>query len=96
MNYNFAQDLKSIREILGLTQEEFASQIGVEQVTISRNELGKTVPSVRLLDQVYELRKYHLSKIELHVHMLQNNRAPHERVIPNDNNLYEKSYHTKM
>lgn len=54
MNYNFAQDLKSIREILGLTQEEFASQIGVEQVTISRNELGKTVPSVRLLDQVYE------------------------------------------
>lgn len=54
MGYNFAQDLKSIREILKLTQTELAAQIGVEQVTISRNELGLTKPSTRLLEKVYE------------------------------------------
>ncbi len=53
MTYNFAQDLKSIREILGLTQAEFAKQLGVEQVTISRNELGKSDPSEKLMEQVY-------------------------------------------
>lgn len=47
MKYNFSKDLQSIREILGLTQNEFAKQIGVEQVTISRNELGKTDPSAK-------------------------------------------------
>ena len=42
MNYNFSKDLKSVREILGMSQSELADQIGVEQVTISRNESGKT------------------------------------------------------
>ncbi|MGN1296101.1 MAG: hypothetical protein ACI4U5_06790 [Bacilli bacterium] len=37
MDYNFADDLKAIREILGYTQFEMAEQMGVEQVTISRN-----------------------------------------------------------
>lgn len=54
MRYNFSGDLKSIREILGLTQAELAAQIGVEQVTISRNELEKTVPSSKLLESIYE------------------------------------------
>lgn len=53
MKYNFSEDIKSIREILGLSQSEFAEQIGVEQVTISRNELGKTEPSVKFLECVY-------------------------------------------
>lgn len=53
MKYNFSEDLKSIREILGLSQSELASQIGVEQVTVSRNELGKTQPSAKLLESVY-------------------------------------------
>ncbi len=53
MDHNFADDLKAIREILGLTQTELAKRIGVQQVTLSRNELGKTVPSDRLLEQVY-------------------------------------------
>lgn len=44
MEYNFSKDLKSIREILGISQSEFADRIGVEQVTISRNELGRTNP----------------------------------------------------
>ena len=53
MNYNFSEDMRSIREILGLTQSELAEQIGVEQVTISRNELRKTEPSETLLERLY-------------------------------------------
>ena len=53
MEYNFSEDLKSIREILGFSQSELAEKIGVEQVTISRTELKKTEPSVRLLEAVY-------------------------------------------
>lgn len=53
MEYNFSKDLKSIREILGVSQSEFADQIGVEQVTISRNELRKTNPSAKILENVY-------------------------------------------
>ncbi|MDO5572577.1 MAG: DUF3990 domain-containing protein [bacterium] len=53
MKYNFSEDLKSIREILGISQSEFAEQLGVEQVTISRNELDKTEPSAKFLESVY-------------------------------------------
>lgn len=53
MDYNFADDLKAIREILGYTQSEMAEQLGVEQVTVSRNELNKTKPSNQLLERVY-------------------------------------------
>ena len=53
MEYNFSQDLKAIREILELTQMELAEQLGVEQKTISRNEIGKSEPSARFLEQVY-------------------------------------------
>ena len=53
MEYNFSEDLKSLRAILGLTQSELAEQIGVEQVTISRNEQKETKPSSRLLESVY-------------------------------------------
>ncbi|MEQ2546624.1 helix-turn-helix domain-containing protein [Dorea sp. AM58-8] len=36
MNYNFSEDIKSIREILGVSQKELAEKLGVEQVTVSR------------------------------------------------------------
>lgn len=48
MNYNFTEDIKSIREILGISQKELADQIGVEQIMISRNEMGKTAPSKKI------------------------------------------------
>lgn len=53
MKYNFSEDIKSIREILGLSQSEFVDQLGVERVTISRSESGKTEPSSKLLESVY-------------------------------------------
>ena len=53
MDFNFSDDLIAIREILGITQAELADRLGVQQVTISRNETGKTEASERLLEQVY-------------------------------------------
>ena len=38
-------NLKEIREIYGATQEEIASAIGVNRVTVANWELGKSVPS---------------------------------------------------
>ncbi len=53
MDYSFHDDLNAIREILGITQAELAKRIGVQQTTISRNELGKSAASNRLLNLVY-------------------------------------------
>jgi hypothetical protein len=67
MNYNFSKDLKSVREILGMSQSELADQIGVEQVTISRNESGKTEPSPKLLESVYSYifdKKVRINKLK--------------------------------
>ena len=53
MDYDFSTDFKAIREILGMTQEKFASELGVQRVTLSRSELGTTKPSDKLYEQVY-------------------------------------------
>ena len=53
MKYKFSEDLKSIREILGLSQSEFADKIGVEQVTVSRNEVNDLDASANFLEGVY-------------------------------------------
>ena len=67
MDYNFAYDLKAIREILGYTQCEMAEQLGVEQVTISRNELRKTKPTNQLLERAYNFafdKKIQLNRLK--------------------------------
>lgn len=53
MLYNFSEDLRVIREALGITQTQFAQELGIQQVTVSRSESGKTHPSGRLLELVY-------------------------------------------
>ena len=53
MNYNFSADILAIREILEMTQDQFANAIGVQQVTLSRSELGKTAPSDKLIESIY-------------------------------------------
>lgn len=58
MKYKFSEDLKSIREILGLSQSEFADKIGVEQVTVSRNELDDLNASANFW-RVYMLLRLH-------------------------------------
>ena len=67
MNYNFENDLRAIREILGYTQSEIAEQLGVEQVTISRNELYKTNPSKQFMERVYNFafdKKIQLNRLK--------------------------------
>ena len=67
MNYNFAQDLKAMREILDLTQVELAEQLGIDQKTISRNEVGRTEPSSKLLEDVYSYafdKKIRINKLK--------------------------------
>lgn len=67
MKYNFSEDLKSIREILGFSQKELAEKLGVEQVTVSRNELEKTKPSASFLESVYSFafaKKIKINKLK--------------------------------
>ena len=42
MNYNFQKDMKAIREILGMTQEEFAEKIGDEPVSYTHLRAHET------------------------------------------------------
>ena len=54
MNYDFAHDIIAIRDILEMSQDDFAKAIGVEQATISRNEKEHTDPGNRVLESVYD------------------------------------------
>ena len=47
--------VKEIRQSLGLTQEEFAHQLGVTLCTVSRWETGKTTPSRLAIKQIQQL-----------------------------------------
>jgi DNA-binding transcriptional regulator YiaG len=42
---NFPDHIKSIRQQLGLSQDELAHALGVSFVTVNRWENGKTMPS---------------------------------------------------
>ena len=53
MEYRFSEDLTAIRSILGITQSELAKELGVQQVTVSRNEIGTTKPSDSFLEKTY-------------------------------------------
>ena len=43
MEYNFSEDLKSIREILGFSQGELAEKIGVGDDLKNRAEKNRTI-----------------------------------------------------
>ena len=52
------QRIKLLREHLGLSQDEFASQIGLSRKMLSRYEKGKNVPSektLRLIEQTFSV-----------------------------------------
>ena len=53
MNYKFSDDLRAIRELLDISQDELATRLGVQRITLSRSEIGKTNPSDKLLELVY-------------------------------------------
>ena len=67
MNYNISEDMKIVRELLSLTQEELADAIEVETLTIKRIENGITKTSKRTLDLFYDfvyMKKIYLNKIK--------------------------------
>jgi len=53
MDYNIKNDMLLIREFFKLSQEEFATVIGVDRLTLIRTENGETYPRVELMDKVY-------------------------------------------
>ena len=53
VEYRFSEDLKIIRSILGITQSKLAKELGVQQVTVSRNEIEETKPSDSFLEKTY-------------------------------------------
>ncbi len=50
----FAKRLKQIRETAGLTQEQFAKELGVSRGTISYYEKGERTPDIEFLDSLYD------------------------------------------
>ncbi|MBI5748138.1 MAG: helix-turn-helix domain-containing protein [Nitrospinae bacterium] len=53
------EDIKNIREKLGITQEEFARRIGVTVTTVSRWERGDCLPKSRVvIEKIEKLKKW--------------------------------------
>ena len=50
-----AEDIKKIREALGLTQEQFARRLGVSFVTVNRWENSKAIPSTMAIALIRQL-----------------------------------------
>ena len=67
MNFNISEDMKIVRELLNITQEELADELNVEPLTIKRIENGITNTSKRTLDSFYDFiyqKKIYLNKIK--------------------------------
>lgn len=67
MFFNISEDMKIVRELLNITQEELADELNVEPLTIKRIENGVTNTSKRTLDLFYDFiykKKIYLNKIK--------------------------------
>ena len=53
MEYRINEDLKIIREMLNMSQAELANDVGLDQKTIARIELGETYPKNENLEKLY-------------------------------------------
>ena len=53
MKYRISDDLKTIRSILNMSQSEFAEEIGMTQISITRLENSVNNPSLGTLDKIY-------------------------------------------
>lgn len=54
MDYLVSDDIKIIREMFDLSQEEFANTIGVQRATINRIENNENHPSEENIDKIYD------------------------------------------
>lgn len=56
------ENIKELRESLGMTQEQFAREIGVSFSTVSRWETGRGKPSPLARRRIEELRRHFMSQ----------------------------------
>lgn len=54
---SFSEDIKKIRRMALLTQEDFAKEIGVSYATINRWETGKAKPNLKTMKLIDEYCK---------------------------------------
>lgn len=52
-SYNFAKDVKAIREVFGLSQDNFSSKVGLSRPNIIRYEKNEIVPRKTALEKIY-------------------------------------------
>lgn len=53
LNYKIDEDVKLIRELLNLSQEQFAQKIGVDAITVARWETGKMCTNENNVEKIY-------------------------------------------
>lgn len=53
LNYKIDEDVKLIRELLNLSQEQFAQKIGVDPITVVKWETNKMVPNENNIEKIY-------------------------------------------
>lgn len=54
---SFSEDIKKIRRMALLTQEDFAKKLGVSYATINRWETGKAMPNLKTMKLIDEYCK---------------------------------------
>ncbi len=81
MNYRINEDLKLIREMLDMSQEEIANNISVQKRTIIRIENGENYPSDNTIEKIYDLA--YKKGIELNAikEMLYKEEIPNDKII---------------
>jgi transcriptional regulator with XRE-family HTH domain len=55
--------IRELRKAKGLTQDQFAELIGVEQKHVSRVELGKSFPPLERLEKMAQVLEVHLKDL---------------------------------
>ena len=53
LNYKIDEEVKLIRELLNLSQEQFAQKIGVDAITVARWETGKICANENNVEEIY-------------------------------------------
>ena len=53
VNYRIDEDVKLIRELLNLSQKQFAEKIAVDAITVARWETGKMHTNENNIEKIY-------------------------------------------
>ena len=81
MNYRINEDLKLIREMLDMSQEEIANSISVQKRTIIRIENGENYPSDNTIEKIYDLAYKKGIKLNNIKEMLYKEENPNNKII---------------